>query len=125
MTSISKRSGRGTPEFKLNRFTELMTKDQENALLTPMLSSLEAGNSSAGPVSGTNVDDLKVMLKKNPSMPTLSVSRKISYGMLPAIPEVNGPRSLRQYQSESKYRKDLLLFASYNAAGLLRDRSLP
>lgn len=90
-----------------------------------MLSTLEAGNSSAGPVSGTNIDDLKVMLKKNPSMPTLSVSRKISYGMLPAIPEVNGPRSLRQYQSESKYRKDLLLFASYNAAGLLRDRSLP
>jgi hypothetical protein len=46
---------------------------------------------------------------------------------LPAIPEVrNKPiLSARNYDSEEKYRRDLLVLASYNAAGLLSKVSLP
>jgi len=46
---------------------------------------------------------------------------------LPVIPEIkNKPLlSARNYDSESKYRRDLLVFASYNAAGLLSKLSLP
>ena len=46
---------------------------------------------------------------------------------LPAIPEIrNKPLlSARNYDSEKKYRRDLLVFASYNAAGLLSKLSLP
>ena len=108
-----------TPEFKLKRFNELIPKQLENQILTPLR------HVAAGPVSGANIINKKV-LQKSVSVPTLGNARSLSFGMLPAIPEVNrSMNSIRQYQSESKYRRDLLTFASYNAAGLLNNKSLP
>ena len=56
---------------------------------------------------------------RNNSLPVLkSRVQQLSFGRLPAIPEVSKtPR--HRYDKESEYRRDLLILASYNAAGLL------
>lgn len=85
-------------------------------LLTPVRQRADrGGQASAAPVSGS--------IQKSCSLPQIQTNRSLS--SLPAIPEVNRPFALnRQYDSEDNYRRDLLVFSAYNAAGLLKSRSV-
>ena len=105
----------GTPEFSLRK---------KVGVRAPI---------SAAPVSGESMDEknssrneTRVILSKSRSLPALESATRVFSGKLPAIPEVQkrkSPFESKQYASEERYRRDLLVLASYNAAGLHRSRS--